>query len=78
VVGDVHVDSEGPVMTLSILRFADSTQFFGGAHRGSVGVCVHRGKCALVYMSIYVCNWVSQKKVSNGYKVSPLPLLTND
>jgi hypothetical protein len=34
VVGDVLVDSETPVVTSSILKFAGPTQFFGGAHRG--------------------------------------------
>jgi hypothetical protein len=38
VVGDVSIDSEAPVVTLSISRFADSTRFFGGAHKGRVCV----------------------------------------
>jgi hypothetical protein len=39
VIGDVSVDSEVPVVTSSISRFAGPTQFFGGAHRGRVCVC---------------------------------------
>jgi hypothetical protein len=31
-------DRETPAVTSSILRFASPTQFFGGAHRGWVGV----------------------------------------
>ena len=52
VVGDVPVDSEAPVVTSSISRFAGPTQFFGGAHRDRV--CVHAfiRVSALVYVSV--------------------------
>jgi hypothetical protein len=49
VVGDVPVDSETSVMTSSISRFADPTQFFGGAHRDRV--CVH----AFIAVSVRSC-----------------------
>ena len=42
-VGDVPVDSEAPVVTSSISRFAGQTQFFRGAHRDRVRV-----ECACV------------------------------
>ena len=59
-VGDVFVYSEAHVVTASISRFAGPTQFFeGAAYRGRV--CIR----ALVYVSICVCNCVSQKKESN-------------
>ena len=38
VVGDVPVNSETPVVTSSILRFAGPTQFFRCAHMGRVYV----------------------------------------
>jgi hypothetical protein len=34
VVDDVSIDSEATVVTSLILRFADPTQFFGGANKG--------------------------------------------
>jgi hypothetical protein len=40
VVGDVALDSETHVVTLSISRLAGPTQFFRGAHRGSGDVPV--------------------------------------
>ena len=43
--------SEAPMATSSISRFADPTQFFGGAHRDRVCVCAFiGGECALVYV----------------------------
>ena len=36
VVGDVPIDSDAPVVTSSISRFASPTQFFGGYHGGRV------------------------------------------
>jgi len=62
VVGNVAVHSEAPMMTSSISRFASPTRFFGGAHRGRVCVCVHRAECTLMFVNVYVCNWISQKK----------------
>ena len=47
VVGDVPIDSEAPMVTSSISRFAGRTQLFRGAHRGRmcmrafIGVSVH-------------------------------------
>jgi hypothetical protein len=67
-VGDEPDDSEALVVTSSISRFPGPTQFFGGAHRGRVcvrmfiGVSVHSYMC----VSVYVCNWVSQKNVHIG------------
>jgi hypothetical protein len=49
VVGDVPVDSEVPLVTSSILRFAGPTQFFGGAHKGKV--CVR----AFIGVSMHSC-----------------------
>jgi hypothetical protein len=62
VVGDVPVNSEAPVVTSSVSRFAGPTKFFGGAHMGRV--CV----CAFIRVSVHSCMWasasnrVSQKK----------------
>jgi hypothetical protein len=39
VIDDVPVDSETPLLTLSILRFIGPSQFFRDAHRSRV--CVH-------------------------------------
>jgi hypothetical protein len=50
VVGNVPVNSETPMVTSSISRFASPTQFFGGAHRGRV--YVHRGEYAEVLIGV--------------------------
>ena len=50
VVGDVSVDSEAPVVTSSISRFAGPTQFFGGAHRSRVYVRAFIGISVRSYM----------------------------
>ena len=41
--GDVPVDSEAPVVALSISRPDPPAQTFGGAHRGRVCVCAFIG-----------------------------------
>jgi hypothetical protein len=43
------------VVTSSISRFNPPAQFSRGAHRGRVCVCVHRGECMPVYVSVCVC-----------------------
>ena len=49
VVNNVPINSEAPVMTSSISRFAGPTRFFGDAHRDRV--CV----CAFIEMSARSC-----------------------
>ena len=54
VVGDVPVDSEAPVVTLSILRICRlslSEVLIGVELRA----CIHRDECARVFVSICVC-----------------------
>ena len=50
VVGDVPVDSEAPMVTLSISRFAGPTRFFGGTHRGRV--------CVRAFIGVSVCSCI--------------------
>jgi hypothetical protein len=49
VVGGMPVDSDVPVVTSSILRFASPTQFFGGAHRSKVCMRV------FIWVSMRLC-----------------------
>jgi len=63
VVDDMSVGNETPMVTLSISRFVGPTWFFRGAHMGRVCVRAFIEMSALVYVSIYVCKWVSKKKL---------------
>ena len=50
-IGDVPVDSETVVVTLSISKFVGSTRFFGSAHKGRVCVRAFIGsEYALVFL----------------------------
>jgi hypothetical protein len=53
--GDVPVDSETLLMTDFVNLKIKSAQSFGGAHRGSVCMCVFIDVSAPTYMSICVC-----------------------
>jgi hypothetical protein len=76
VVGDVSVDSEVPMMTSSISRFADPTQSFRGTHRGRVCVRAFIRVRVHSYVSVSVCNWISQNK--KAYLGVMLNYLYND
>jgi hypothetical protein len=47
--GDVPINSETLLVTDFVNLKINLTQSFGGAHRGKVCVCVHRGECLYVY-----------------------------
>jgi hypothetical protein len=47
--GDVPIDSEALLVTDFVNLKIKPAQSFGGAHRGSVCACVHRGECSYVY-----------------------------
>jgi hypothetical protein len=53
-VGDVLVDSETSVATSSISRSAGLSRFFEGVHKGRICMhaCIHRGECALIFVSV--------------------------
>ena len=76
VVCDVPVDSEAPMVTSSISRFAGPTQFFGGVHRGRV--CVRAFirvtsevligvECVRVFIGMSVCSFIAKKKTDHIY-----------
>jgi hypothetical protein len=76
VLGDVSLDSEASVVTSSISRFAGPTQFFGGAHRGSVSVrscmwasaSVTRSKKTSSVLGCNLCfNLVNMRKTILGH-----------
>ena len=62
--GDIPVDSEAPVVTLSISRPDPPTQYLGDAHRGRVSVCAFiGGECICVYVSVCVVLCFAKKKI---------------
>ena len=67
--GDVPVDSEVSVVTLSISRLDLPVQSLGGAHRGrGVHVCVHMGECMRVYVSacVVLCFVKKKREIHDG------------
>jgi hypothetical protein len=61
-IGNVPVDSEATAVTLSISRFADPTQIFGGAHRERRRARRQRDVCGdFVNLEIYQSNSVSSE-----------------
>jgi hypothetical protein len=55
VVSNVPINNEAPAVISPISIFVGPTQFFGGARRGRVCACVHKDKCALVYVNVCIC-----------------------
>jgi hypothetical protein len=61
--GDIHIDSDALLVTNFVNLKIKSAQSFGGAYRGRVCVCVHRGECSYVYKYLYL-SCVSKKRPS--------------
>jgi hypothetical protein len=53
------------VVTSSILKGNPSAQSFEDAYIGRVYVCIHRGECMLVSLSVYLLCCVKKKRNLN-------------